>query len=344
MSGTEQELEQETGLPEKPIASSFTVEFDQPVEEEGQGGDEGEQEEAKSISDEDLLAEFERQKQALEREKKLREEAERRALAAQAAAREAAAAAQSHAALQTLRAAIEKNEAEVAALEEKIGKAYEDGDYKEAVRLTRQLSRIEATLQLTRERMAALESGTAAPSQPPVYSDVDLSMFEPAQAQHIRQNFLPEEQRWLAQHPDAVRDPELYKRLASAHHYALMEGYERASPEYFKVLEQAYAKYKGIEVPSQPRAESSKRSPPVMPVTRNSPTRSTTTTSRRPGVVHLTPEEKEAADFMLKDSPTQGYVKPNGERVLSRYEIYSMQKNSPRVQEMMQNFAKNKWR
>lgn len=196
-------------------------------------------------------------------------------------------------AIATIGAEIEKLEADAAA-------ALEEGNSKEAIRLTRLAARAEINLaaaEQAKQRLdAAKEAAKAAAQQP-----------QPQQNDGVGERT----KAWIAAHPRFNTDQAYHNRAIAAHYEALSEGIAPDSDAYFAHIETRLGERKPppaandddvIEEPA-PR-----RSPAVAaPPSRSG--RATDTGRTADGRIRLSPDEREAADITLAHiaDPTERY-------------------------------------
>lgn len=283
-----------------------------------QGDDVPEKEEEIGANEADLLSaealreEYERVRKAAEEERKRREEAERRAAEAERLAQQQLVE-KSRVESLISKQAYEAIDREAAAIEAQIEKKLELGEYSEVAKLQRRLAQLEAQ-KLRYEEAARSPAPTAAPQTP---------------ANDPLANFSPRQRVWINDHPEVLSDQQLFREIHKAHFRALSEDYAVDSPEYFDVLEQAYQNYFSA-ARSKERATEGKASaaptPPSVPAIRGDNSMRSQS-PRASNSIRLTPEEREAADFLFPDEPVEGGIDPvTRRRIYSRYELYAQGK------------------
>jgi hypothetical protein len=238
---------------------------------------------------EDLKRNYEELKQAAERDRQARLEAERAAYEAQVAAqndRMNAAAAN----YQSIKDGISFLKGRESQVLEAWKEAKSLGDYSREADLQREMYGMQQTLERLEGKKAQFENFFQRPPEPVA----PPQPIDPVEA--FAQQQTPATAAWVRRNRDFIADETNKHLIASAHHRALADGYEKDTPAYFRAIEEEI----GIRKPSRrverdeddedyDRRPSARRSapPPAAPVSRG---------GTRKGAVTLNAAERDAAE------------------------------------------------
>lgn len=168
------------------------------------------------------------------------------------------------------------------------------GDYEKAAEINESMSENHSKLRDLQMGREALENRTKSPPPPPkpIVSD-------PVEA--LASQLTPRSAAWVRAHPECATDPRMYQKMIAAHQYAIADGIQPDTDEYFRTVEgmlRISPRRQETEVRDDPMTEaakpvSSRTPPPAAPVSRAG-----TGTGSRPNVIRLTSEQREIAKMM----------------------------------------------
>lgn len=241
-------------------------------------------------------------KQMLAAERELRAEAERiaqqNAELAQSAAHQAQKAQKDvqDSNLQLIVNAIDTFQKDNDSLKMQIRDAMASGDYDKAADLHSAMSMNNAKLLQLENGKAALQERLAQPVQP---VPPPQTIQRRDAVEELASQLSPRSAQWIRAHPECAKDTKMFNKMVGAHNFAIAEGYVPDSDAYFDYIEsqlgykQAQSDETETEAMSAAAKPSAPRSaPPPAPSTRAA------SSSGRPNVVRLSPEEREMAQMM----------------------------------------------
>jgi hypothetical protein len=223
--------------------------------------------------------------------------------------------------------------AEADHLQAQASEAYEAGDFKTALALQRKMAAAEAQVTNLRVREQWLTDNKAAilarsaPQRPaPVQNEdgtVPSSQLGDAARKFIRDNDI-----------DYDGDPEARMTLRRLHFRALAEDHQEGTPTYFRFIKDQLAASadagggnEGGNGHQQPAPKRPNVRATELAVERGS--RESTGGRRQDGVIRLSADEREAADFTLADLPVESVRDAvTGKVTPGRYEQYAMNKEA----------------
>ena len=115
-------------------------------------------------------------------------------------------------------------------LEARYASFMENGDFREAAKIQRQMYQIEAKLNTLHEGREQLEhrlQNPPEPPRPPIQQMPRNTIDE--QIAHLS----PQSQDWIRAHPDVMTDPKLNNLMTAGHYEAVANGFQIDTPEYF---------------------------------------------------------------------------------------------------------------
>lgn len=238
------------------------------------------------ISTEDAIADLNRK---LDAERKARIEAENRAHEASQEVRRANNTVEdTNLHLVTNAISLVKRDAEI--YKSNYRAAMENGDYGAAAEAQEGMANMSA-------RLLQLENGKSALEAKPREA-IEQPRRDPVEA--FASQLSPRSATWVRNNPQCVTDPRMNQKMIAAHNFAMADGYEADSDDYFNFVETTLGMRKRVEAAPEEEvmstaASSTQRrsSPPAAPVSRSNNTNGT-----RPNVVRLSAAEREMADNM----------------------------------------------
>jgi hypothetical protein len=199
--------------------------------------------------------------------------------------------------------AIASYERDAEMLEGQYATHMENGDYREAAKIQRQMAQVEAKLTTLHNGREELEYRLQNPPQPqpqiqpqPPRDSIDDKIS------HLSQR----SQDWIRSHPEVLSDPKINNLMTAGHYEAVANGYQIDTPEYFSHIEGklGYGQQNSPEVTRQ-GAVSPNKSQGRVPIASAPVSRSSQETVQRQGnsmTVTLTPEMRAtAADLDMSE-------------------------------------------
>jgi hypothetical protein len=185
--------------------------------------------------------------------------------------------------------AIEQLKATQDLLEERYEQAAAAGDHRAMAKITREFSDNGAKLSQLELGKQEMER---TPKDEPRRQEVD-----PVEqvASSAEASGSPRSARWIREHPEYVRDPNLNRKMLAAHNLAVADGIKPDTDEYFDAVETTLrlrSDEGGTVVDTTPKPRQS--APPAAPSSRAAATNGSTNPNR----VRLTSDEVEMAEMM----------------------------------------------
>lgn len=299
----------------------------------------------RDIGRDDLKALLETERRQKEQEQRRREQAEARAASAERERDEAHTGRQTdiqaryESELAAAAAAIAAGTAEADRLEREAEAAYAEGKFAEALKAQRRMAAIEAETVGHRGREKWLKDN----------KDAILAQSKPQQRQATGINldaYTAPQRRWIEDNPAYKTDERFRSRTAALHYEAVAEGIMVDTPEYFAFIDDGLKARRqtgrsrvaddGDDTREPPPARPARRAAaddaPVMPVQRRAAEGGSASSN---GVIRLTADEREAADFMMADVPPQDWRDAQGIVQPGRYKRYAMRRDEMKRKGLM---------
>ncbi len=221
-------------------------------------------------------------------------------------------------------------EAEAERLKAEVRTAAEAGDHVRIADINLRLGEIGGDLRDLRrgkeafesQRQQALRAPEPQPEPPPPageWTTVGMSreMFLNGDPGRGVQGRTEATKAWLSQHDEFFTDPKVMKKVTAADMLADAEGIQRDSLEYFKFVEEKSGMSAPSRQPPTPPQHRGSSAPPAAPPSREAPG----PTGRNSSDIYVTPEQRRAAEWMLKGMPGGYTAKDAQEYAIEQAEL-----------------------
>jgi len=133
---------------------------------------------------------------------------------------------------------MQSTERQLETLEEKAQQALEVGDGRAHAKAMREIAALQTKMEWYADAKVQIEEQAEAQRQAAERAAQTPRQTPVRQQSAAPSNLTPESQRWLAAHPDVLRDPQKTAAVVLAHHVAVDQGWVQDSPAYFAFIEQ----------------------------------------------------------------------------------------------------------
>lgn len=180
-----------------------------------------------------------------------------------------------------------------AILKQQYKEALENANYEEAAEIQLKMSDVAVQKMQLEQGKNAYEARMKEPKPEPM-------QYQQDPVEVLASQLSPRSAKWVREHPEYARNPNLYQKMLAAHNLAMADGLQADTDDYFDSIETTLKINRGAATESDSALSSAsspaqrRSSPPAAPVSR-APANNA---GNRPNVVRLSAQEREMAEMM----------------------------------------------